>query len=162
KTRDDVQRAAEAAGEGAASQALASGTRAQRQLQEIRDQMRKQSSSQFADDMREMRSQARELARQQDDILKKMQNESAAEPKSLSDSGERKQALEQLASQNELTTNLLSRATQVSQQAEAAEPLLSSQLYDLVRNFSQQNGKDLKQTTDELLSRGLMTRHLYD
>jgi len=162
QTREEVQRAAQAAGQDAASQALAAGTRAQRQFQQLRDQLRKENSSQFADDMREMRSQARELARQQEDILKNFQNENATDRKSLTDAGEHQQTLDKLARQNEVTTNLLQRATQVSQQAESSEPLLASQLYDTVRKFTQQSGKDVKQTTDELLNRGLMTRSLYD
>src|SRR5439155_142145 len=56
KTRSDVQRAAEALEDNAASQALSSGTRAQRQLQELTDDFRKKSSNRFADVMRQMRS----------------------------------------------------------------------------------------------------------
>jgi hypothetical protein len=70
--------------------------------------------------------------------------------------------MDQMAHQNEVTTNLLDRATQVSQQAEASEPLLSSQLYDSIRKFSQESSKQLKETTDQLLNRGLMTRNLFD
>src|SRR5438876_6861564 len=74
QTREDIQRAAEASSQGAASQALASGTRAQRQLQQLHDELRKENSSQFADDLREMRAEARELSSQQQDILNKMQS----------------------------------------------------------------------------------------
>jgi hypothetical protein len=162
QTREEVQRAAQAAGQGATAQALASGTRAQRQFQEMRDQMRKENSSQFAQDMREMRAQARDLAQRQEDILKNLQKENSSERKALSDSGERQQMLEQMIRQSEVTTNLLDRANQVSQQAEASEPLLSSQLYDSMRKFSQQSSKELKETTDQLLNRGLMTRNLFD
>jgi hypothetical protein len=161
-TRNDIQRAAEAANEGSTSQALASGTRAQRQLQDLRDQVRKQNSSQFSDEMREMRSEARELARQQDEISKKMQSEDNNQQKSLSGSPDRKQALDQLAQQKARMTNLVDRATQLSQQAEEAEPLLSRQLYDTVRKFAQDTSKDVREMQDELLNRGLMTRTLYD
>src|SRR4030095_5786276 len=114
QTREDVQRAAEAASQGSPSQALASGTRAQRQLQEMRDQMRKENSSQFSDEMREMRSAARELARQQDDILNKMQEENRSARKSLSDSGDREELVKRLAQQKERMTNLVDRATPAS------------------------------------------------
>ena len=40
-------------------------------------------------------------------------------------------------------------ATQVSQEAETAEPLLSRQLYDTVRKFSQDSGKGVKDVQDE-------------
>jgi len=162
QTRNDVQRAAEAAGQGATSQALASGTRAQRQLQELRDQMRKENSSQFAEDLRQMRAEARELARQQEDISKKMQSEGRKERRSLSDSEDHNEVIDQLARQKQRMTNLVDRATQVSQDAEEAEPLLSRQLYDTVRKFSQDSAKGVKDVQDELLNRGLMTRSLYD
>jgi hypothetical protein len=161
-TRSDIQRAAEAASQGSASQALASGTRAQRQLQEMRDQVRKQNSSQFSDEMREMRSEARELARQQEELSKKMENEDNNQQKSLSGSPERKQALDQLAQQKTRMTNLVDRATQLSQQAEEAEPLLSRQLYDSVRKFAQDTSKDVREMQDDLLSHGQMSRTLYD
>lgn len=162
QTREEVQKAAEAAGQNAASQALAAGTRAQSQLQQLRDEMRKKSSSQFAEDMRQMRSQARELARQQEDILKKIQSDSSSDKKSLSDAVDQEQTRAALARQKELMTNLVERATQVSQQSEQAEPLLSQQLYDTVRKFSQNTAKDLKEAENELINHGPMTRSLYE
>jgi hypothetical protein len=162
QTRQDVQRAAEAAGQGQVSQALAAGTRAQRQLQDLRDQLRKESSSQFADDLRDMRAQARELARQQEDLLQKMDNETSADHKSLSGPDQRPGMLEQLARQKQRLTNLVEHATEVSQQAEQAEPLLSSQLYDTVRKFTQDTAKDVKELQDQMLNHGPMTRSLLD
>ena len=162
QTRTDMQRAAEAASQGAASQALASGTRAQRQLQEMREQMRKQNSSQFADDLSQMRAEARDLARQQEDIVKKMQDENRGEHKSLSDSGQRTNLVDRLAQQQQRLTNLVDRATQISQDAETAEPVLSRQLYDTVRKFSQDSGKGVQDVQEDLLKRGLMSRGLYE
>jgi hypothetical protein len=162
QTREDVQRAAEAAAQGEAAQALASGTRAERQLQQLRDQLRKENSSQFADDLRSMRGQARELARQQQEIQKGLQDETSADHKSLSAPADHKELLDALNRQRELMTNLLDRATQVSQQAETSEPLLSSQLYDTVRKFSQDSAKNVQELQEELLSRGLMSRGLFD
>ena len=162
QTRQEVQKAAEAAGQNAASQALAAGTRAQSQLQQLRDEIRKKSSSQFAEDMRQMRSQARELSRQQENILKKIQSENSTDKKSLSDAADQEQTRAALARQKQLMTNLVERATQVSQQAEQAEPLLAQQLYDTVRKFTQNTAKDLKEAETELLNRGPMTRSLFE
>jgi hypothetical protein len=162
QTRQDVQRAAEAAGQGQASQAVAAGTRAQEQLQQLRDNLRKENSSQFAEDLREMRAQARELARQQEDLQQQMQQEAAGGRKSLTDSPERRQMLEQMGRQRDRLTNLVQRASQVSEQAEAPEPLLSRQLYDTVRRFSQDSAKDVKELQDELFSRRVMTRSLLE
>ncbi|HYG33801.1 MAG TPA: hypothetical protein VEC99_03395, partial [Clostridia bacterium] len=104
----------------------------------------------------------RDLTRRQEEILKNMQEDGASDQKSLSESGKRAEALEQLARQKEILTNLVDRATQVSQQAETSEPLLSTQLYDTVRKFSQDSSKGLKEVQDDLLNRGRMTRSLYD
>jgi hypothetical protein len=162
QTRQDVQKAAEAAGQGQASQAVAAGTRAQEQLQQLRDNLRKENSSQFAEDLREMRAQARELAGQQEDLRQRMQQEAAGARKSLSDSPERRQMLEQMSRQRDRLTNLVERASQVSEQAEAPEPLLSKQLYDTVRRFSQDSAKDVKDLQEELFSRRAMTRSLLE
>jgi hypothetical protein len=162
QTRDDVQRAAEAAAQGAAAQALASGTRAQRQFQQLHDEMRQRNASQFSNELRDMRSEARELARQQEDLSKKMEAENSQEHKSLSGSPETKGIQNEIARQKERLTNLVDRATQVSQQAEQAEPLLSRQLYDTVRQFTQDTAKGVNETQDQLLERRLMTRSLYD
>jgi hypothetical protein len=163
QTREDIQHAADAASQGSVSQALAAGTRAQRQLQELRDQMRKESSNQFAEDLRQMRADARELSRQQEDISKKLSPEREKEgPKSLTDAPEREQLMKQLAEQKERMTNLVDRATHVSEEAEVAEPLLSRQLYDSLRKFSQDNLKSMKQAEEDLLRRGLMSENRYD
>jgi hypothetical protein len=162
RTRQDVQRAADGAQQGSPSQALAAGTRAERQLQQMRDQMRRDNSSQFADDLREMRNQARELARQQDELVKKIEAEANRDHRTLSDSPERKEMLDQLARQRQLMTNLVASATEVSQQAEEPEPLLSRQLYDTVRKFAQDTGKDVKEVRDKLSNNGLLTQNLDD
>jgi hypothetical protein len=91
-----------------------------------------------------------------------MQKEAAAARKALSDSPERRQMLEQLARQKERLTNLVARASQVSEEAEAPEPLLSRQLYDTVRRFTQDSAKDLKDLQDQLFTRRLVTRSLLD
>lgn len=164
QTREDLQRAADATGQGSVAQALASGTRAQRQLQQMRDDMRKQNSSQFADDLREMRADARQLAQQQEQIGQKLDalGNKPTQRKSLSDGGERKELLDELAQQKERMNKLVERAQQVSEQAENTEPLLSRQLYDSVRKVSQDDANSVKQARQELITSNLMTRDLYD
>jgi hypothetical protein len=165
QTREDIQKAAEAAAEGAVSQAIASGTRAQRQLQEMRDEMRKQNSSQFAEDLRQMRGEARDLAQQQEQIGQKLDdlaNGVQPQRRTLSDSGDRKEMLDQLAQQKERMNRLVDRATQISEQAENTEPLLSRQLYDSIRKVSQDDASSVKQVRSDLLSSGNMSRDLYN
>src|SRR6185436_13277351 len=65
--------------------------------------------------------------------------------RTLSDSPSHQEALDKLTRQDERMTNLLETATQVSQQAEDSEPLLSRQLYDTLRKFSQDSSKGMKE-----------------
>lgn len=164
QAREDLQRAAEAAGQGQVSQALASGARAQQQLQELRDQMRRQSSSQFAEELRELRAEARELARRQEAISRQLAGGPAEQPqrRSLGEPPAEEQAVEQLAQQAQRLTNLVARATQLSQEAEASEPLVTRQLYDALRQFSQDDAGAVKETREELLRRGRLTREFND
>ncbi|MGH7943659.1 MAG: hypothetical protein ACREF9_01405 [Opitutaceae bacterium] len=166
QTREDIQKAADAAAGGSVAQALAAGTRAQRQLQEMRDEMRKQNSSQFAEDLREMRNEARELSRQQEELGQKLDalanGTGQQQRKSLGDSDDRKEMLDKLGEQRDRMNKLVDRATQISEQAENTEPLLSRQLYDSVRKVSQDDANAVKQARSELLNSGRMTRDLYD
>ena len=162
QTREDVQRAAEAAAQGQPSQALASGTRAQRQLQDMRDRLRKENSSQFSEDLRQMRNDARELARQHQELLEKMNAENGNQKKSLSDTSDRQQQIDQLGRQRQRLTNVVEKATQISQDAEQSEPLLSRQLYETLRKFSQETSTGFKQTQEEMIDRGLMNPATYE
>ncbi|MBI5767543.1 MAG: hypothetical protein HZA93_07090 [Verrucomicrobia bacterium] len=162
QARDDAQRAADAAAQGSAAQALAAGTRAQRQVQQARDELRKESSNQFADDMRDMRNEARDLAQKQDEINQQLEQLGNTQRRSLSDSVDRKDLLDQLTQQKERENKLLDHATQVSQQSESSEPLLSRQLEEAVRKLSQDDSGAVKQTREDMLRDGQMTRDLAD
>lgn len=162
KTRSEMQRAAQAMEDGAAPQALTSATRAQRDLQQLRDDFRKKSSSQFADEMRQMRSDARDLAQKQEDIGKQLDALTDTRRKALSDSEAAKAIADQLQQQKGGLTNVLEHMRNVSERAESAEPLLSKQLYDTLRKTTQDDAKNLTETRDELLRTGKLTRSVYE
>ncbi len=162
QTREDLQRASEAASQGNVPQALASGTRAQRQLQEMRDELRKQNSSGLSEEMRQMRAEARDLARREDEIAKQLADLERNKQRSLTDDGRRQKLADQLAQQRQRLTNLVNQAAQISEQAEATEPLVSRQLYDSVRKLTMDDGAALKQTQEEMIQRGTMTRGLFE
>ncbi len=162
QTRSEASRAADELEKGAVSQALASGTRAQRELQELRDEFRKKSSGQFSDEMRQLRSDARELAQKQEEIGGKMDAGPESGRKTLTDPTNHKDLAAQLDEQKKRMTNVLDRATTLSEQSETAEPLLSRQLYDTIRKASQDEAKNLTETRDELLQSGRLTRGVYD
>jgi hypothetical protein len=162
QARNDLQRAADATQQGQPTQALASGARAQRQLQQMRDDLRRQSAGEFDQDLRQMRADARELARAQEELQKQIESLNDPKRRTLSDTDANKTALEQLAKQSERVTNLVHNATQLSQQAERAEPLMSRELYDTLRKFAQDETGTAKQFQEELLSRGMVSQELYD
>ena len=163
QTRNELQQTSESMRRGEVSQALSSGTRAQRDLQQMRDDFRKQNSSQFSDDMRELRSQARELAEKQEGIGQKLDAlEAPDQRKSLTDSDERKELASQLDEQKQRMDELVKHATDVTQKAEPVEPLLSRQLYDTLRKATQADAKDLQDTSDDLLTQGRLRQSVHD
>ena len=129
----------------------------------MRDDFRKQSSSQFADDMRELRSQARDLAQKQEDIGQKLDElNDSSQRKTLTDSDERKELASQLDEQKKRLDEVVKHATDVTQKAEPVEPLLSRQLYDTLRKATQDDAKNLQETSDDLLTQGRLRQGVYD
>jgi hypothetical protein len=156
QARSLLQRASEALDQNSVPQALSSGTRAERELEQLRDEFRRRSSGQFAEDMRRLRNDARQMTQNEEAIARKLDELGNANQKRLGDSDERRQVASQLTQQKGALTNLFTVMRQVSEQAEATEPLLSQQLYDLVR---QNNQEDISKALDgsaELLRRGFV------
>ncbi len=160
QTRAEVERAAEALEQQSASQALASGTRAQRDLQQLQDDFRKKGADQFADDMRQMRESARQLAQRQEDIAKKLEGVAEPRQKTLTDSDaqrtEKRELANQMLQQENSLTNLFSEIHRVSEQSEATEPLLSRQLYDLLRQNGQDEANQALSSASELVLRDFL------
>ena len=156
KTRSDVQRAAQEMEKQSPSEALAAGTRAQQSMQNLRQDLRRQTSSQFTDQMRQMRTQARDLGKQEDEIAKKLDPLQNGGHKSLDNSGDSQQLSDQLAKQQGALTNLLSEMRAVSEQSENTEPLLSQKLYDTLRRADQRRTDNLLQMSSQLAQRGFL------
>ena len=87
QTRERAQEAGESMREESVPKALAAGTRAERELEQLRDDFRKKSSAQFRDDMREMRNNARDLAEAQQALGEKLKEASAARRAEAADAG---------------------------------------------------------------------------
>jgi hypothetical protein len=156
QTRENLRNAAENLEQGKASEALADGTRAQRELQQMREEFRKRTSSQFAEAMRDMRQEARELAQKQEQLGQQMQAMDQGKRKTLSDSEERKQIAGELKEQKQKADELLKDMRQVTEQSEAAEPLLSRQLYESIRQFDQDKMNSALDNAGELLTRSFV------
>jgi hypothetical protein len=156
QTRNDVQRAAEQMGRQAVSEALASGSRAEESLQNLREDLRQQSSSQFTRQMRQMQSQARDLAEQEDKIARDLNALNTSDQKQLDDSAQRRPIEEQLTNQESALTNLVGQMRSLTEQAENTEPLLAKQLYDIIRREDQKHTENQLDLGAQLVNRGFL------
>ena len=158
QTRSDAERAAREMDNQSPSQALAAGSRTEQQLENARQDVKRQTSSQFTEQMRQMRSQARELANREDDLAHGLDSLAGSDHKSLDDSAQRQQLSQQVARQQSSLTNILSQMQNVTEQAESTEPLLSQQLYDAIRRDSQLHTDNILDAEQQLVDHGLMSQ----
>jgi hypothetical protein len=157
QTRDQVQRASESMQEERVSQAAASGTRAERDFEELRNEFRRRAAGRFGEEVRQMRDDARELDRREQNLaerLKQVTNPDPAE-KSLRDDGQRERIQQDLSDQRKRLGDLTERMRQTIQDAEQTEPLLSERLYDAARNVQNQNPDRALQAAEGSVRRGL-------
>jgi hypothetical protein len=157
QTRDQVQRASESLQEERVSQAAASGTRAERDFEELRNEFRRRAAGRFGEEVRQMRDDARELDRREQDLAEQLKQAANPEPaeKSLREDGRRDRIQQDLAEQRKRLTDLTDRMRQTIQDAEQTEPLLSERLYDAVRDAQNQNLDRALQAAEGSLRRGL-------
>lgn len=156
QARQDVQRASERLQMQDVSQALASGSRAQESFQNLKEDFRQRTSSQFAEQMQQLRSDTRQLADQQEKIGQEVQDFARNRNPSLSDSEDRKETANALRQQREQLEKVLQQMRQISQESESSEPLLSEQLYDSLRQFNQSQVTEQLDASAEMLQRGFV------
>jgi hypothetical protein len=155
EARRNVKEAADALEQGMTSRALNEGTRAERKLEELREDFRRKAAGQFADDVKQMRQQARELAQKQDELAHKLEDLNKEGPRTLRDQGERKQVADGLEMQKQRLGDLLDQVRKTSEESEAGEPLLSKQLYDALRNAQQRKIDQALEISRLLVDKGL-------
>ena len=71
--RENLRQASEALEKGQISQAVTEGARAGRELNDLREDLRKKSSDRFSEEMAEMRDQARRLDEKQGELTKQLE-----------------------------------------------------------------------------------------
>jgi DNA repair exonuclease SbcCD ATPase subunit len=156
QTRADVQRASQELEHQSVSEALAAGSRAEQNLQNLRQNLRKQTSSQFTEQMRQLRTQARDLANRESQIAHDLDGLNNSNQKRLDDASQRKSLVDQMARQQSALTNLTSEMRAVTERAESTEPLLSKQLYDILRRADQAHTDDQLEVGGRLVDRGFL------
>jgi hypothetical protein len=156
RTRSDVQRAAQELERQSVSEALAAGSRAEQNLQNLHENLRQQVSSQFAEQMRQMRNQARDLASHESQIARDLDALNNSAQKLLDDSPQRQSLVDRMARQQSALSNLLAEMRSVTEQAESTEPLLSKQLYDILRRADQLHTENQLEMGGRLVGRGFL------
>ncbi len=161
--RQQAQEAADQLKDQKASQAANNATRAQRQLEEIRDDFREKTAKQFAAEMRQIKQEAGQLEQTQQQLsadLEKTAGENAkSRPRNngeeLQQQMKNGQLSRRMEEQREALEKTLESVRKLSEAAEVAEPLLSSTLYDAVRQTQStgvekalENARDLTSMRD--------------
>ena len=158
-TRSKVRQASEALKEGKLSQALNDGTRAERELEQLRDEVRQKAAGQFVEAMRDLRQEAREIGERQDQIAEALNKKAPKKddrPSLRSEkqpTGEKLQ--DELDDQKKQLENVMEKMRDVVEKAETAEPLLARQLYEIVRKTRSDRASEALDETRELNRQGL-------
>jgi len=156
QSRSRIRQSAEELEQGMVSRAVTSATRAQRQLEQMRDEFRRNTSGQFTEQMRDMRQQAQQLDRRQKEIAEDIKQQIDSDQKTLTDSGVNRELADQTNQQKQGVEGLLEQIKDVSEQAETSEPLLSRKLYDTLRKTNSDNVDRALEVTSELLRRNFL------
>ncbi len=155
-SRSGIRESAEAMEQGMISRAITSATRAQRQLEQMRDEFQRRTSSQFSDQMRTMRDQAQQLDQREEQIARELGQQIDARQKTLAGPDANRGLADRVDQQRENMKKLIDQMKEVSEQAESSEPLLSRTLYDTLREASTENLDKSLEMTQELLRRDLL------
>jgi len=155
-SRSGIRESTEAMEQGMLSRAITSASRAQRQLEQMRDEFQRRTSSQFSDEMRQMRDQAQQLDQQEREIAQDIGEQIDARQKTLAGPDANRDLADRIGRQKENLEKLTDQMKNVSEQAEASEPLLSRSLYDTLRQANTGNLDKALDTTGELLKRDLL------
>lgn len=138
QTREQVNEAARKLNEQQLAEAANSATRAQRELEKMQEDFKEKTAKRFADEMKQMRQQAREVAEKQKQIAESLENQKTGEASGDTSADLDKmlkggEASRQIQDQQEKVTKLLEDMKRVSEQAEGNNPLLHRRLYEAVR-----------------------------
>jgi hypothetical protein len=155
ESREHVRAASEALENGRLSRAVTEGARAGRQLHDLREQLRKRASNRFAEELTDMRGQARRLDEDQGRLSEKLDAATGNEQRSLRDTDLRRQVRQGLKEQQTRLQELLDQMQRTVQDAEETEPLLAKGLYDTARKATEQKIPDALKVAEQLTGLGV-------
>lgn len=161
QTRKHLQQSSQSLKDGQVSRALNAGTRAQQQLDQLKNDFRKKTANQFVDTMRSLNQQANQLDQKQKELsqaLNKKQTKQPQQRRSLrKDQGQQKLA-DQLNEQESRLKKLVEQMKKVVQESEASEPLLSKHLYDAIRKTRPYRPQDALKNAANFIKEGATAR----
>ena len=158
QARENIRQSSEALEQGETARAAAEGTRAERELTELRDEFQKRTSGQFTETVRQMRAEARDIEKRQEQISEELRE--AAKPdqqnRSLSQPDQRRELSDQLDDQRSRVEQLRESMRDTIEKAEEFEPILAEALYDTYRDTEQQSPEEALRSTQQSLNRGFV------
>ncbi len=154
ESREEMRQLSEALQEGAVTRALASGTRARQNLEDLKEDFRQDSSSRFSQQLRQARDAARQLAENQKKITEQLESLGQEGAPRLDGSDEREEITEAYQRQMKGLEELMENLRQITEDSEAGEPRLHRQLYDLLRRNNQSGTEEELRIGQELVQRG--------
>jgi len=156
EARENVQRSSEALKQGDLSKAANEGTRAERELKELRDEFQKQTAGQFNDQMRQMRNEAQDLENEQQELAEQLKNQQQnnAESNRLDGTDKRQELVDGIRDGQEKVEDLRKQIKQTIEEADELEPLLADELYDTYRQTEQSRPDRALQYSAEAIERG--------
>lgn len=138
EAREQARQAAEKLAENQTSAAANAATRAQKSLEEVRDDFRERTAKQFANEMKKLKEDVAALTENEEKLAQAMTqsaatNEAGKGGSDLEKSIETAKQERAIRTQREDLEKLLEQMRQLSEQSESAEPLLSNALHEAVR-----------------------------
>jgi hypothetical protein len=161
ETRERVLRSSEALEQGQTSKALTEGTRAERDLRTIEEELRQRTAGQFAEALRELRDEVRGLAEKEQKIGDQLQTESShqkpARPTLREGPGEDREGLaSEIEQLKQHLANALDKTKSIIEESETTEPLLSRKLYDTLRGMRSFNAEEALEQSARLTRYGML------
>ncbi len=162
QTRNHLQQSSESLKDGQVSRALNAGTRAQQQLDQLKNDFRKKTANQFADAMRSLNQQAEQLDQKQKELSQALnKQEQPTEPqqrRSLRKDKGQQELADKLHAQEDRLKHLVEQMKNVVQESEKSEPLLSKHLYDAIRKTRPYRPEDALKNAANFLEEGATAR----
>lgn len=166
QAREKLSDAADKLKEQQLAAAANAATRAQRELEEARDDFRKRTSKRFGEEMKQLKQQARDLATNEEKLSEALEENGPkpSNPNNESSDAALKRSLDgarlnrEMADQRKKLNEVIEEMKRVSESAEEAEPLLSGALYDAVRKAQSTDVDKALEEAGTLAQYGQLTR----